>query len=276
MLIEDTVMSRGEHLDRVDAADSGPSVRRWTFAEFAVTSISVDGGSGFDRHRHEEDQLAWMASGSMELSVGSDAGTSDATMRRGFRPGVLHEMRFPEAGETRQRLRRSAAPTGPDGRESGARAHTRSAGRGAPAVSRRRGAAREATTGVLWPTQRSGRRSARLARGRRPAAGSARPCDRRRASGGTRRRSRPRRVGGSGGSERQDHRPRLRRRHRAHLPRVESAGAPARRGRVARSGRARARGRARGRVRLGEQLHLGVRSRFGVTPAAYAAHQRRA
>lgn len=115
MLIEDTVMSRGEHLDRVDAADSGPSVRRWTFAEFAVTSISVDGGSGFDRHRHEEDQLAWMASGSMELSVGSDRWHLRRDHAAWIPTGVLHEMRFAEPGELVSAYvdqRHRPAPTG--------------------------------------------------------------------------------------------------------------------------------------------------------------------
>jgi AraC-like DNA-binding protein/quercetin dioxygenase-like cupin family protein len=99
VLIEDTVMSPGEHADHVDAALSPPRVRQWTFAEFAVTSTFVDGGSGFALHRHEEDQLAWMASGSMEVSVGSDRWHLRRDHAAWIPTGVLHEMRFAEPGE---------------------------------------------------------------------------------------------------------------------------------------------------------------------------------
>jgi len=99
MLTEDTVVSRGEHSDRVDAADSGPRVRQWTFAEFAVASTFVESGSGFDRHRHEEDQLAWMASGSVEVSVGTDRWHLRRDHAAWIPTGVLHEMRFTEPGE---------------------------------------------------------------------------------------------------------------------------------------------------------------------------------
>ncbi|MDF2046276.1 AraC family transcriptional regulator [Microbacterium sp. Kw_RZR3] len=99
MLIEDTIMSPGEHVDRVGAAVSPSHVRQWTFAEFAVTSTFVDGGSGFALHRHEEDQLAWMASGSMEVSVGSDRWHLRRDHAAWIPTGVLHEMRFTEPGE---------------------------------------------------------------------------------------------------------------------------------------------------------------------------------
>jgi len=99
VLIEDTVMSRGEHSGHVDATASEPRVRQWTFAEFAVTSTFVHGGSGFDLHRHEEDQLAWMASGSVEVSVGTDRWHLRRDHAAWIPTGVLHEMRFTEPGE---------------------------------------------------------------------------------------------------------------------------------------------------------------------------------
>lgn len=99
MLSEDAMMSLGEHGRHVDAAVSPPRVRQWTVAEFAVTSTFVDGGSGFALHRHEEDQLAWMASGSMEVSVGSDRWHLRRDHAAWIPTAVLHEMRFAEPGE---------------------------------------------------------------------------------------------------------------------------------------------------------------------------------
>ena len=99
MLIEDTVMSRGEHPSLVDATGLASHGRERTFAEFAVTSTFVDGGRGFDLHRHEEDQLAWMASGSVEVSVGTDRWHLRRDHAAWIPTGVLHEMRFTEPGE---------------------------------------------------------------------------------------------------------------------------------------------------------------------------------
>lgn len=99
MLIEDTVMSRGEHPSLVDASGVASYGRERTFAEFAVTSTFVDGGRGFDLHRHEEDQLAWMASGSVEVSVGTDRWHLRRDHAAWIPTGVLHEMRFTEPGE---------------------------------------------------------------------------------------------------------------------------------------------------------------------------------
>ncbi|WZH36002.1 MAG: AraC family transcriptional regulator [Microbacterium enclense] len=99
MLIPDSLMSRGEHPTASDAVDAATDARHWTFAEFAVTSTFVDVGSGFDLHRHEEDQLAWMASGSMELSVGTDRWHLRRDHAAWIPTGVLHEMRFTEPGE---------------------------------------------------------------------------------------------------------------------------------------------------------------------------------
>lgn len=99
MLIEDTLMSRGEHPDLADDAAGRAAVRHWTFAEFAVTSTPVRAGSEFDRHRHEEDQLSWMASGSTEVSVGTDRWHLRRDHAAWIPTGVLHEMRFTEPGE---------------------------------------------------------------------------------------------------------------------------------------------------------------------------------
>jgi len=99
VLSEDTRLSLSEHLLPADETERVPDVRRWTFAEFAVASTFVDGGSGFALHRHEEDQLAWMASGSMELTVGADRWHLRRDHAAWIPTGVLHEMRFAEPGE---------------------------------------------------------------------------------------------------------------------------------------------------------------------------------
>jgi AraC-like DNA-binding protein/quercetin dioxygenase-like cupin family protein len=99
VLIEDTLMSRGEHPDFLDADSRATRDRRWTFAEFAVISTPIHAGGGFDLHRHAEDQLAWMASGSMELSVGSDRWHLRRDHAAWIPTGLRHEMRFAEPGE---------------------------------------------------------------------------------------------------------------------------------------------------------------------------------
>lgn len=115
MLIEDTPMSRREHPDVRDATPPAPHHRHWTFAEFAVTSTLMEAGGRFDLHRHEEDQLAWMASGSMELSVGTDRWHLRRDHAAWIPAGVLHEMRFVEPGELVSAYvdqRHRPAPTG--------------------------------------------------------------------------------------------------------------------------------------------------------------------
>lgn len=99
MLDHDTVMSRSEHPGSTDAVSEATHSRHWTSAEFAVISTSVSAGAGFDPHRHEEDQLAWMASGSMEVSVGADRWHLRSDHQVWIPAGVLHEMRFTEPGE---------------------------------------------------------------------------------------------------------------------------------------------------------------------------------
>jgi AraC-like DNA-binding protein len=99
MLIEDTVLSSREHRHPEEAGEVAHRVRQWTFAEFAATSTPLEAGSGFAQHRHEEDQLAWMASGSMEVSVGTDRWHLRRDHAVWIPTGVRHEMRFTEPGE---------------------------------------------------------------------------------------------------------------------------------------------------------------------------------
>lgn len=70
-----------------------------TFARFVASSSSVLVGDRFDLHRHEEDQLAWMARGSLELAVGADRWHLRQDHAAWIPAGELHEMRFAEDGE---------------------------------------------------------------------------------------------------------------------------------------------------------------------------------
>ncbi len=98
MPLEDWAASDDAHGDGAEALLSTPSSPQWTSTDIEVISTSMRAGSSFELHTHEEDQLAWMASGSMELSVESDRWHLRRDHAAWIPAGVPHEMRFTEAG----------------------------------------------------------------------------------------------------------------------------------------------------------------------------------
>lgn len=92
-------MSVGAYLDRdvdprgvVDAAEG-------TFGEFRVSRSQVDATTRFNDHSHQEDQLAWMNTGSMELALLGDRWQLRREHLAWIPAGMVHEMRFSEPGE---------------------------------------------------------------------------------------------------------------------------------------------------------------------------------
>jgi len=96
--MEDNAMSDDEHASRLSSTIDAPDDREWTSAGVEVISTAVHPGSTFEPHRHAEDQLAWMAAGSMELSVEADRWHLRHDHAAWIPAGVLHEMRFAEPG----------------------------------------------------------------------------------------------------------------------------------------------------------------------------------
>jgi len=92
-------MSAAAHLEpdraRSEASDAGEE----TSAVFFASRSGVDSGTRFDSHRHQEDQLAWMASGSMELAVQGERWQLRREHLAWIPAGILHEMAFDEPGE---------------------------------------------------------------------------------------------------------------------------------------------------------------------------------
>lgn len=99
MLRQDTPLSAGEHATPREAERGVMDAAERTFVEFVAAANPVRAGGFFDLHRHEEDQLAWMGSGSLELAVGSDRWHLRRDHAAWIPSGVLHEMRFAEPGE---------------------------------------------------------------------------------------------------------------------------------------------------------------------------------
>ena len=92
-------MSIAEHLNddssRVDVSNAAEE----TAVRFFASRSRVDSGTLFDSHRHQEDQLAWMASGSMELAVQGERWQLRREHLAWIPAGILHEMAFDEPGE---------------------------------------------------------------------------------------------------------------------------------------------------------------------------------
>jgi AraC-like DNA-binding protein/mannose-6-phosphate isomerase-like protein (cupin superfamily) len=92
-------MSVHDHLDRdtglFDAIDDAQE----TLGRFRVSRSRVDATTRFDEHSHQEDQLAWMSSGSMELVLLGDHRQLRREHLAWIPAGMVHEMRFSEPGE---------------------------------------------------------------------------------------------------------------------------------------------------------------------------------
>lgn len=70
-----------------------------TSGEFRVSRSRVDATTRFDEHSHREDQLAWMNSGAMEVSVLGDRRRLRREHLAWIPAGMVHEMSFGEPGE---------------------------------------------------------------------------------------------------------------------------------------------------------------------------------
>ena len=92
-------MSSGSDPARNSATDIRSDTRERTSADFQASRSRVDERTRFDLHLHQEDQLAWMSSGSMELALLGDRWHVRREHIVWIPAGVLHEMSFDEPGE---------------------------------------------------------------------------------------------------------------------------------------------------------------------------------
>ncbi|QJU52651.1 AraC family transcriptional regulator [Herbiconiux sp. KACC 21604] len=76
----------------------GLNVAERTPEVFEASRTLVDAGTRFDAHRHEEDQLAWMASGAMELTVRGETWHRRGEHLAWIPAGAVHEMAFTGQG----------------------------------------------------------------------------------------------------------------------------------------------------------------------------------
>ena len=70
-----------------------------TSAMFTVSRDRLRAGSRFEMHSHQEDQLAWMASGSVELEVHGERWHLRRDHLMWIPAATMHEMVFPEPAE---------------------------------------------------------------------------------------------------------------------------------------------------------------------------------
>jgi len=92
-------MSAATYLLPEKATDASPDVPDKTDAPFFASRSRVDQGTLFATHQHQEDQLAWMVSGSMELSVQGERWHLRREHLAWIPAGISHEMAFDEPGE---------------------------------------------------------------------------------------------------------------------------------------------------------------------------------
>ncbi|MGD8170003.1 helix-turn-helix domain-containing protein [Herbiconiux sp. P16] len=82
--------------------DAGRSARsdaaEPTSENFTASRTQVDTGTHFDAHFHDEDQLAWMPEGAMELTVRGECWHLRRDHFAWIPARVVHEMAFPSAG----------------------------------------------------------------------------------------------------------------------------------------------------------------------------------
>jgi AraC-like DNA-binding protein/quercetin dioxygenase-like cupin family protein len=92
-------MSAAAHLSPVLVGVASVDAAQETAAAFFASRSRVDSGTLFAAHQHQEDQLAWMASGSMELAVQGERWRLRREHLAWIPAGILHEMAFDEPGE---------------------------------------------------------------------------------------------------------------------------------------------------------------------------------
>jgi AraC-like DNA-binding protein/quercetin dioxygenase-like cupin family protein len=92
-------MSVVEH-SAVDAVPVGAvDAAEETSAMFTVSRDVLRAGSQFERHSHQEDQVAWLVSGSVELEVVGERWHLRRDHLMWIPAGTMHEMVFPEGAE---------------------------------------------------------------------------------------------------------------------------------------------------------------------------------
>jgi len=79
-------------------ADGSRAVEE-TSALFTVSRDRLSAGSRFEMHSHQEDQVAWMATGSVDLEVLGERWHLRPEHVMWIPAATMHEMRFPEASE---------------------------------------------------------------------------------------------------------------------------------------------------------------------------------
>lgn len=92
-------MSADDNLGPADAAATVFDAVETTSGIFTCSRSVVDAGTRFDAHLHQEDQLAWMSSGSVEVGVQGERWHLRREHLAWIPAGLLHEMRFDEPGE---------------------------------------------------------------------------------------------------------------------------------------------------------------------------------
>ena len=96
---KDKALSVLEH-SAVDAAPVTPfDAGEETLAVFAVSRDLLRAGSRFEMHSHQEDQVAWLASGSVDLEVHGERWHLRSEHLMWIPAGTMHEMVFPEPAE---------------------------------------------------------------------------------------------------------------------------------------------------------------------------------
>ena len=92
-------MSRSKHPAAVLSPVRPEDVAGTTFENFTASRSKVGRATNFDAHLHQEDQLAWMSSGSMGLTVHGEHWRVRQDHLVWIPAGMLHEMSFDGPGE---------------------------------------------------------------------------------------------------------------------------------------------------------------------------------
>lgn len=96
---KDTSMSVVGHSAVEAVPFAGIDTAEETSAMFTVSRDVLRAGSQFDRHSHQEDQVAWLVTGSVELEVLGERWHLRRDHLMWIPAGTMHEMVFPEGAE---------------------------------------------------------------------------------------------------------------------------------------------------------------------------------
>ena len=92
-------MSSAEQISGVSLTSRPTDVAQTTPGTFTAFRSQVDAGTQFEAHLHQDDQLAWMQSGSMGLTVDGERWHLRREHLVWIPAGMLHEMSFVGDGE---------------------------------------------------------------------------------------------------------------------------------------------------------------------------------